>query len=326
MRYYGKAQAIDRINRLASEGKAFVFVINYTQDKAYIEEPDEINPDEMLYNLNGFTNAVPVVKYPGTVVWQPHFIPFSEYKKAFDHVVSAIREGNSFLANLTFATPVTTNLSLPEIFHHAEARYKLWMKDQFVVFSPEIFVRIANGYITSFPMKGTIDATLPDARKIILNDPKETAEHATITDLIRNDLSIVANNVSVTRYRYLDELHTNSGCLLQASSEISGKLSSDYASHIGTILYQLLPAGSITGAPKCKTVTIINEAETYPRSFYTGVTGYYDGRNLDSAVMIRYIEQIDNQLVFKSGGGITAQSCAESEYEELKQKVYVPIY
>lgn len=326
MQCYGKEQAIDRINKLASRGKAFVFIINYAQDKAYIEEPDAINPHEMLYNLNGFTNAVPVMKYPGTVLWQPNFVSFAEYKKAFDCVIRNIHEGNSFLVNLTFATPVTTNLSLPDIFHHTKALYKLWLKDRFVVFSPEIFVRIVNGYISSFPMKGTIDASLPDACKTLLSDPKETAEHATITDLIRNDLSIVANNVSVVRYRYLDELETNSGRLLQASSEIGGQLPANYVSRIGNILYQLLPAGSITGAPKCKTVAIINEAETYQRGFYTGITGYYDGKNLDSAVMIRYVEQDNNQLIFKSGGGITARSCAKSEYNEMKQKVYVPIY
>lgn len=57
------------------------------------------------------------------------------------------------------------------------------------MFSPETFVRIKEGYIYSFPMKGTIDASLPDAKEVLLRDEKEAAEHATITDLIRNDLS-----------------------------------------------------------------------------------------------------------------------------------------
>ncbi|MGL5545900.1 MAG: chorismate-binding protein, partial [Tannerellaceae bacterium] len=87
---------------------------------------------------------------------------------------------------------------------------------------------------------------------------------------------------------------------------------------------KLLPAGSICGAPKPRTLEIIDEAETYPRGFYTGVAGYYDGNVFNSAVMIRFIEQTASGLVFKSGGGITFQSDARSEYEEIKQKTYIP--
>ena len=76
-----------------------------------------------------------------------------------------------------------------------------------------------------------------------------------------------------------------------------------------------------------KTVEIIHKAEHYRRGFYTGVMGYFDGSNFDSAVMIRFLEQEDNgSMVFKSGGGITFQSDAASEYKEMKQKIYVPIY
>ena len=173
--------------------------------------------------------------------------------------------------------------------------YKLWMRDRFVVFSPEIFVRTRDGLIYSYPMKGTIDATLPDARRRILDDPKEAAEHATIVDLIRNDLSIVASEVCVPRYRYIDELRTHNGSLLQVSSEIRGRLPEGWNGHVGEILFSLLPAGSITGAPKKKTLEIIAEAETYERGFYTGVVGYFDGQDLDSAVMIRFMEQVSFQ-------------------------------
>ena len=71
---------------------------------------------------------------------------------------------------------------------------------------------------------------------------------------------------------------------------------------------------------------IISKAEDYERGFYTGIVGYFDGKNLDSAVMIRFIEQKDGKLFFKSGGGITSQSNAKNEYQEMIQKIYVPIY
>ena len=71
---------------------------------------------------------------------------------------------------------------------------------------------------------------------------------------------------------------------------------------------------------------IIEEAENYERGFYTGIMGYCDGRTLDSAVMIRFLEQEGENLYYKSGGGITSKSDLQSEYNEMIQKIYVPIY
>jgi para-aminobenzoate synthetase component 1 len=199
----------------------------------------------------------------------------------------------------------------------------MW-KDRFVVFSPESFVRIKDGVISSFPMKGTIDAGLPDAREVLLNNAKELAEHNTIVDLIRNDLSIMAKQVRVERFRYIDTIRTNFKDLLQVSSEIAGVLETGYASRIGDILFSMLPAGSVSGAPKKRTLEIIREAEVSPRGYYTGVMGRFDGRDLDSGVMIRFIEQTPKGLVFRSGGGITCFSDPRSEYNEMVDKVYVP--
>ena len=91
----------------------------------------------------------------------------------------------------------------------SQAKYKLYYNDQFVVFSPETFVQIRNGVITTFPMKGTIDAALPEADRRIIEDEKEAAEHVTIVDLLRNDLSMVSRDVYVKRYRFIECIHTN---------------------------------------------------------------------------------------------------------------------
>ncbi len=333
MKFYNRMEAVCRMNRLGAERRSFLFVIDYGQDRVMVEEPDQVDPEELLYNLDGVTNVAAANPVNGrenrvsAIRWETFPVTQEAYADSFHKVVGHIRAGNSYLVNLTCATPVRTDLSLKEIFSRSEARYKLWMKDRFVVFSPEIFVKIRDGHIYSYPMKGTIDATLPDARRQILDDPKETAEHATIVDLIRNDLSMVATEVTVTRYRYIDELPTHKGALLQVSSEIRGRLAGNWQAEVGELLFRLLPAGSITGAPKKKTMEIIAEAETYERGFYTGVMGYFDGDSLNSAVMIRFLEQqADGSLVFKSGGGITSRSDLTSEYNEMKQKVYVPIY
>jgi len=166
---------------------------------------------------------------------------------------------------------------------------------------------------------------LPGAKDEILKNSKELAEHVTIVDLIRNDLSMVAKNVKVDKFRYVDEITTHEKKLLQVSSEISGEMPMNYTEKIGDILFSLLPAGSISGAPKKKTLEIINRVERYDRSFYTGIFGYFDGKDLDSGVMIRFIENANDGFIFKSGGGITVNSDLKTEYQELIDKVYVPI-
>jgi para-aminobenzoate synthetase component 1 len=173
-------------------------------------------------------------------------------------------------------------------------------------------------------MKGTIDADIPGAKDILLNDEKEMAEHVTIVDLIRNDLSIYAHHVTVEKFRYVDTLETNRKKLLQVSSVISGKLPDDHHSMLGEIIFSLLPAGSVSGAPKQETLRIIRESEGMPRGYYTGIMGYFDGNDFDSAVMIRFIEQQNGRMIYRSGGGITFMSDPEKEYQELIDKVYVP--
>lgn len=311
----------EQMNKLGADKVPFFFMIDF------LKEHGEVIPladllDDIQFSMHAEKQEISHKDF----LFAKHPISYEDYQKQFKVVHDNLMFGNSYLTNLTCATPIKTNLSIEEIYKLTQAKYKLNYKNQFVCFSPEIFVQIKNGKISSYPMKGTIDASIPHAKEIILNDEKEAAEHATIVDLIRNDLSLVSNNVTVTNYRFIDELITNDKTLLQVSSEIVGDLEDDFTSQIGTIFDKLLPAGSICGAPKKKTVEIILEAENYNRNFYTGVFGVFDGENVDSAVMIRFIEQENNQLIFKSGGGITAKSECESEFNEMIQKVYVPIY
>jgi para-aminobenzoate synthetase component 1 len=314
---------IEQMNRWGAEGKSFAFLIVFDFEKPRLFAINDAS--EMLWETPEKQNFKSSEVAKKQVEWDVVPVSYSRYEEAFRQVQSHIHGGDTYLLNLTMPSPVTTNLSLEEIFHRSEAQYKIWMKDRFVCFSPEIFVRITDGIISSYPMKGTIDAGLENAEALLLNDEKEVAEHHTIVDLIRNDLSMVATDVEVERLMYLDRITTNRGDLLQMSSQISGKLPEDYPSKIGDILGHLLPAGSICGAPKPKTVEIIKSAEHYERGYYTGIFGIFDGRKLDSCVLIRYLEQQGDQFIFKSGGGITFLSDCQTEYNELIQKVYVPI-
>ena len=226
--------------------------------------------------------------------------------------------------NLTQATKIETQLSLKEIYSLSNAHYKLRFKDKFVCFSPEKFIQIDEDRIHAYPMKGTIDASINDAKEKILADAKEMAEHVMIVDLLRNDLSIVSTNVKVEEFRYVTEVQAGEKNLLQVSSHISGFVGDEWHEKMGTILEALLPAGSISGTPKKSTLQIIEEVEAYDRGFFSGVFGYYDGQKLDCGVMIRFIEKTNDGYVYKSGGGVTLDSNVLSEYHELLDKIYLP--
>ena len=237
----------DQMSELGARKVPFFFMIDFLKENGEVILLADL-PSTIKYTIGESVRHKKLPQY----VFKSDPISYQAYQKQFNIVHQNIMRGNSYLTNLTCATHISTNLSLADLYHHTQAKYKLYYKDQFVCFSPEIFVRIAKGKISSYPMKGTIDASVPNAKETILNDEKEAAEHATIVDLIRNDLSLVAKNVTVTNYRYIDELITNDKKLLQVSSEIVGDLPKDYSAYLGTIFNQLLPAGSICGAPKRK--------------------------------------------------------------------------
>jgi para-aminobenzoate synthetase component 1 len=328
------SQFIDTLNAWGHDRTPFLFIIDFEMEKPVAFKIGEIDPQEILFQVSKFNNlpqgSPPSVSQSTQSTQSSNIekfpIPYGEYQRKFNNVVKHLQSGDSFLTNLTFKTEVHLKQSLHQLFFVSKAKYKLWYKNEFLVFSPETFVQIRNGKIFSYPMKGTIDASLPDAPEKILNDKKELAEHITIVDLIRNDLSLVGTHVEVTRFRYLDRLKTNHKDLLQVSSEIAGNLPDDYYSRIGSILISLLPAGSICGAPKPKTIDIIRETEQEKRGYYTGIFGYFDGQILDSGVMIRYIEKEGSRHFYRSGGGITTQSVAQAEYQEVIDKIYVPIH
>lgn len=326
MEFLNEEEAIENMNGLAQAGKPFVFVISYDKTRNIVQSLDEISPDEMLFCFGGISNVPSgLTAEPTHVEWQFEKPSSEAYHRSFSIVQNAEKAGDSYLVNLTCKVPLSTNLSLRDIFLRTTARYRLWIRNSLVCFSPEIFVRLQNGIISSYPMKGTIDAAIPCAKQQLMDNVKEKAEHATIVDLIRNDLSMVANHVNVARYRYVERISTNRGAILQTSSEISGRVQSAYITRPGELLMKLLPAGSITGAPKPKTVSIIHSAEGYDRGFYTGCMGVWQDGNIDSAVMIRFVDKENGQLYYKAGGGITAMSDEESEYKEVIEKIYVPV-
>lgn len=309
----------DRFNELVSSGVPCFFYTDFQGSTLHCYPLDDLKNHDIEFSFSSLPHNT---NTPHKPLFFP--IPYEDYQEKFASVQEHIRSGNTYLLNLTQPTPIESDYTLNEIYTMANAPYKLRIKDQFVCFSPELFITIEDNQIHTYPMKGTIDANTHNAVETILNDPKELAEHTMIVDLLRNDLGIVATNIQVQSFRTISTINTGEKRLHQVSSHISGTLPSIWQKNISNILKSLLPAGSISGTPKKRTIEIIEEIENYERGYFTGVFGYYDGENLYSAVAIRFIENINGELTYKSGGGITGESDCDKEYQEMIDKIYIP--
>ncbi|MDX9757090.1 MAG: aminodeoxychorismate synthase component I [Sulfurimonas sp.] len=309
----------DDINSFGKRREPFLFISDFKAQNLKVIPLGELEANDIEFCIDENYQVKEHVDF-----LEKNGVNFNEYKKKFDFVIEKIKAGETYLLNLTQPTSVKTGLALKEIFECANAHYKLRYKDEFVCFSPEKFIQISESKISTFPMKGTIDASILNAKEIILTNQKEMAEHVMVVDLLRNDLSIVAKEVRVEDFRYVHKIDAGAKKLLHVSSHISGDVGSDWHEKIGDILNSLLPAGSISGAPKKSTLDIINQIEGYERGYFSGVFGVYDGKTFDSAVMIRFVQNSKDGYIYKSGGGITIDSDAKSEYDELLDKVYLP--
>jgi para-aminobenzoate synthetase component 1 len=320
---------IEKVNESGRQRVPFLLLVDFLGINPQFFLLDQLKQEHIDIDFPNYSTLKKSATQP-SIKLKKHVADFTTYKHKLDIVKHHIARGNTFLTNLTCETPIDCEASLDAIYSSAIAKYKIRYKDEWVCFSPETFIQTEGRTIRSFPMKGTIDASIPHAEQTLLLDEKEIAEHYTIVDLIRNDLSMVSTDVTVKRFRYIDTITSSAKTLLQVSSQIEGQLPDNYLDHLGTMLFTLLPAGSISGAPKKKTLDIIQEAEGYERGFYTGTAFYFDGTNIDSCVLIRFIEKKQTasgkQLVYKSGGGITFHSDAEKEFQELSDKIYVPSF
>lgn len=320
---------VDRLNELGRRGEPAFLLVDFEGNRPRLWSEQEFLADKKLqfaFPAHAEVEAAKSYVYPGDLLCGTEFVSEVHYRKAFNLVQSGLQRGDSFLTNLTMPTRIELSASLTEVYQLSAAPYRICLQDEFTCFSPEIFVRIkADGYLSSHPMKGTAEDT-ELARQELLTSQKEIAEHATIVDLIRNDLSQVAKQVRVANYRYLERIETPRGGLLQTSSEIGGWLPENWRSELGSIINRLLPAGSVSGAPKPATTALIRAAEGRPRGYYCGVGVYFNGKTVDSCVLIRFIEKNQKEgHLFWAGGGITARSRWENEYAELRSKVRIPL-
>lgn len=257
----------------------------------------------------------------------------AEYLKRFKKVISYIKAGDVYQINLTF--PLVSDykgspLGLYDILRprqpvHYGGVISLGTGPDIVTFSPELFFETTQRDITMRPMKGTVKR-LPDPdadrqlREAMRHDIKSQAENLMIVDLLRNDLSRLAEKASV-RVPHLFALETYP-TLHQMTSTVTARLSDDIT--VETLFKSLFPCGSVTGAPKIRAMEIINELESGPRGAYCGAIGYLDpDYQACFNVGIRTAIIQDNQLAYHVGSGVVLDSDGTAEYEEclLKAKV-----
>jgi para-aminobenzoate synthetase component I len=312
----------DKLNELGENRTPCFFYLAYDEDKSFVVPLDE-RKEKVLFDIDGFKNfdTPKQSKKPTLKTKTP--IPFEEYKAKFDLVIEQIKAGNTYILNLTAPTKIEIDGSLEDIFHSSSAKFRLLLGDKFVIFSPERFITIESNTISTFPMKGTCIYD-ESSLELLQNSHKEHAEHTMVVDLLRNDLSIVAQNVSLMSFREPIAIEAGGKKLYQTISHIQGDIGDDWHTRLGDILCEITPAGSISGAPKLSTIGVIKQVEKYERGYFGGVFGYFDGKRLDSAVAIRYIEKVGDRHIYKSGGGITLDSDVRAEYEEMIEKVYIP--
>jgi len=253
-----------------------------------------------------------------------------EYLQAISKIKSYLREGDTYQVNMTMKYKFSFNKNPLDLFRFLQnkqnAAYTSFINNGHnycLSLSPEMFFRKKGEEMISKPMKGTAKRGRFNSEDVenarwLTNDPKNHAENTMIVDLVRNDLGKLSFPGSV---RVADAYHVERfSTLQQMTSTIKSTLRPDTTHE--DIFKAMFPFGSITGAPKIRTMEIINELEKEPRGIYTGAIGYFSPRG-DSqfSVAIRTIE-IDNEGNGEMGigGGIVAESSADDEFSECLLK------
>jgi anthranilate synthase component 1 len=187
--------------------------------------------------------------------------------------------------------------------------------------SPEAQLVIRDGKAIVHPIAGTCKRTGNETDDLaavekLLADAKENAEHVMLVDLARNDLSRSCDDVKVNHYREVQYFSH----VIHLVSEVSGIVRQD--ANPFELLAKTFPAGTLSGAPKCRAMEIINETESTPRGYYGGTIGFigFDG-SCNHAIMIRTLLSKQNTLTLRAGAGIVAASRPENELEEVKNKL-----
>lgn len=203
--------------------------------------------------------------------------------------------------------------------------YMVFMQNddlQLITASPETLIRLHEGILTTFPIAGSRPRGQDQEEDYaieqeLLGDEKELSEHNMLVDLARNDVGKISayNSVRVAKYMRIQRYSR----IMHITSEVEGAIKKNKDAF--DAIEAILPAGTLSGAPKIRACEIIRELEKAPRGIYGGAIGYIDfAGNMDCCIAIRMAIKKDGRVYVQAGGGIVADSVPEKEYEETENK------
>lgn len=303
-------------------------LVDHLEKKTYFISFDKKRDAELIYDqclnhekeiIDEFVITEPIVNIES----------FEDYKRKFNKIQQYIIDGDVYQVNL--ATKFSTKYSGdPWVFYKKfreinKSPYMAYLKfEDYAIISgsPEQFISVNGSTITSRPIKGTMPRgddpkTDCDNYKKLSSSEKDKAENLMIVDLIRNDLGKNCDTGSVNvKKLFTIESYPNVHHLV---SSIEGQLKKEISPW--TAFCDSFPGGSITGAPKKRSIEIISELESFSREVYCGSIFYLSfNKTLNSNIAIRSLIAYDEKLEYFSGGGITKSSTVKSEYNEIFNK------
>lgn len=251
------------------------------------------------------------------------------YCEIIEKTKKYIVDGDIFQAVIArqFTSPYEGNLINPyRVLRTTNpSPYMVYMnidEEEIMSTSPETLVRLQNGRLTTFPVAGSRPRGMDQVEdekleQELLADEKELSEHNMLVDLGRNDLGRISkfDTVEVTEYQMIHKYSK----IMHICSQVEGNIREEYDGL--NAIEAVLPAGTLSGAPKIRACQIINELESEQRGIYGGALGYLDFTgNLDTCIAIRMAVKKDGKVYVEAGGGIVADSVPEKEYEESANK------
>ena len=268
---------------------------------------------EPLKLKSDFKNVFSREKFCEMIIKAKHYIKEGDiFQVVLSNRIEADIEGSLFD---TYRVLRTTNPS-PYMFYFSSDDIEI------AGASPETLVKVNDDKLYTFPLAGTRPRGMTPQKDLqleeeLLSDEKELAEHNMLVDLGRNDIGRIAKigSVSVDKYMSIERFSH----VMHIGSTVTGTLKDDLDCLVA--LDSILPAGTLSGAPKIRACEIINELENNKRGIYGGAIGYVDlSGNLDTCISIRIAFKRNNKVFIRSGAGIVADSVPNNEFDECMNK------
>ncbi len=292
--------------------------ISFLYKKLFLDKKNQFS-NEVFCNFYKFYNDINSIKKKEI------------FFNGADHVKSNLQLGNSFQTVISVEHEIKENINPINFFlnlHKKNSKYKYiisFFGYSIVSVSPEnLFELSASGKVSMTPLAGTRPKTDDPVKnkqyqRDLKNNQKEAAEHAMLVDLSRNDLGMVCapGTIAVENYRYIEE----HGSVIHLASKIVGLVEKKITGF--DVMRALSPAGTMSGAPKIRSIEIIKEAEQGERGYYSGNAGFvgFNGES-DFSIIIRTLTFSPGRISLRAGAGIVLGSNAEEEFNECVQKMY----